>query len=72
MTEVHDLHIWGMSTTDVALTVHLVKPEIEDEDKLIAKTCQELHDRYGIEHSTLQVERARGITPCALAPAHVI
>ena len=72
VTEVHDLHIWGMSTTHAALTAHLVKPDIQDEDHLIAQTCRELHDRFGIEHATLQIERARGAPPCALAPPHVI
>lgn len=72
VTEVHDLHIWGMSTTDVALTAHLVKPEIQDEDWLIAGACRELHDRFGIEHATLQIERAHGAAPCSLAPANVI
>ena len=70
--DVHDLHIWGMSTTDVALTAHLVKPTAEDEDHLIARTCTELHDRFGIEHATLQIERAQGSHPCSLAPAQVI
>jgi cobalt-zinc-cadmium efflux system protein len=72
VTEVHDLHIWGMSTTDAALTAHLVKPDVQDEDGLIAQVCRELHDRFGIEHATLQIERGRGTHPCALAAAHVI
>lgn len=72
VTAVHDLHIWGMSTTDVALTAHLVKPVVEDEDLLIANTCRELHDRFGIEHAAIQIERARGTPPCQLAPSHVI
>jgi cobalt-zinc-cadmium efflux system protein len=65
--EVHDLHIWGLSTTEVALTAHLVKPDAKTEDALIADTCRELHDRFGIEHATLQVERAR-CAGCGLAP----
>lgn len=72
VTEVHDLHIWGMSTTDVALTAHMVKADVQDEEVLLAETCRELHARFGIEHATLQIERARGSPPCALAPAHVI
>ena len=72
VTEVHDLHIWGMSTTDSALTAHLVKPGIGDDDRLLAQVCRELHDRFGIEHSTLQVERAPGTCSCALGPARVV
>lgn len=71
VAEVHDLHIWGMSTTDVALTAHLVKPDAGNEDALIATACRELHDRFGIEHATLQMERGGGAPPCGLAPAHV-
>ena len=71
VTEVHDLHIWGMSTTDTALTAHLVKPDAGHDDALLARTCHELHERFGIEHATLQVERGNS-TPCALAPDHVV
>ena len=57
VTEVHDLHIWGLSTTEAALTAHLVMPEASHEDSLLQQITQELHDRFGIEHTTLQVER---------------
>lgn len=69
---VHDLHIWGMSTTHVALTAHLVRPVIENEDALLAEACRQLHDRFGIEHATLQVERSAGAAQCAQAPTGVI
>ena len=59
ITEVHDLHIWGLSTTEVALTAHLVKPDARSEDALISDACRELHQQFGIEHATLQVERER-------------
>jgi cobalt-zinc-cadmium efflux system protein len=65
VVEVHDLHIWGMSTTEVALTVHLVRPAVGDEDALIAQACRELHERFGIEHATLQVERGGGSASCS-------
>jgi cobalt-zinc-cadmium efflux system protein len=47
-----------MSTTETALTVHLVKPSIEDEDALLKQAQGELHDRFHIEHVTIQVERS--------------
>ncbi|MDZ4862267.1 MAG: cation diffusion facilitator family transporter [Gemmatimonadota bacterium] len=72
VTAVHDLHIWGMSTTHVALTAHLVKPVPSDEDVLLATACRELHDRFGIEHATLQIERDAGAANCSLAPVEVI
>ena len=54
---VHDLHVWAMSTTEPALTAHLVKPVVVDEDEFLFTTSQELHERFGIEHVTLQIER---------------
>jgi cobalt-zinc-cadmium efflux system protein len=69
---VHDLHIWGMSTTETALTAHLVIPNPSDDDALLAKACAELHDQFGIEHATLQVERGDPAYPCRLAPAETV
>jgi len=57
VSQIHDLHIWGMSTTEVALTAHLVKQSPENDDSLIAEMKQELHRRFGIEHITIQWER---------------
>ncbi len=64
VTGVHDLHIWAMSTTETALTAHLVKPHAEDDDELIEKISAELHDRFSIEHTTLQWERGQEINCC--------
>ncbi len=61
---VHDLHIWAMSTTETALTAHLVKPDSKDDDTLIEKASQDLHDRFGIEHITLQWERWHELNHC--------
>jgi cobalt-zinc-cadmium efflux system protein len=72
VTEVHDLHIWGMSTTDIALTAHLVKPSPGDDDALLIGTCRELRERFGIAHATIQVERGHGPQECSQAPAEVI
>ncbi|MFI4934264.1 MAG: cation diffusion facilitator family transporter [Caulobacterales bacterium] len=63
VTEVHDLHIWGMSTTETALTAHLVRPGTEVDDALLAEVCGELRARFSIHHATLQVE---GGSPCDL------
>ena len=54
---VHDLHVWPLSTTETALTAHLVAPDIASTDDLLAAARRMLHDRFGIEHCTLQIER---------------
>lgn len=70
VTAVHDLHVWGMSTTEVALTAHVVMSEASADDQFYAEATRQLHDRFGIEHSTIQVER--GTLPCAQAPDSVV
>lgn len=64
VTGVHDMHIWAMSTTETALTVHLVKPDPEDDDALIEMASKELHDQFGIDHITLQWERIPSTNQC--------
>jgi len=54
---VHDLHVWPLSTTETALTAHLVAPDIDSTDELLERARRMLHDRFGIEHCTLQIER---------------
>ena len=61
---VHDLHVWGMSTTETALTVHLVVPHRPPGDEFIERVQGELHDRFDIEHTTLQIEDADAEHPC--------
>ena len=53
--EIHDLHIWAMSTTMVALTTHLIMPD-GNEDSFIAELQKEIHEKFGIEHTTFQIE----------------
>ncbi len=72
VTEVHDLHIWGMSTTECALTVHLVMPGSYPGDAFMAQVSRELHDRFHIAHPTIQMELGDPSHPCALAPEHVV
>src|SRR4051812_38314069 len=72
VSEVHDLHIWAMSTTEVALTVHLVRPGATLDDGLLAQTCRELSSRFGVAHATVQVELGDPAHPCTLAPSEVV
>lgn len=53
---VHDLHVWGISTTETALTAHLIIPEATFTDAFLTEIAHTLHDRFRIEHTTLQVE----------------
>ncbi len=70
ITDVHDLHVWAMSTTEVALTVHLVSPSGHPGDDFLQRVTRELGTRFGIHHATIQIER--GDHACALAPEHVV
>jgi cobalt-zinc-cadmium efflux system protein len=70
VTAVHDLHIWAMSTTETALTCHLVVPTGHPGDEFLNRVCHELHDRFEIAHPTLQIET--GESDCKLAPSHVV
>jgi len=57
VTAVHDLHVWGMSTSEAALTVHLVAPRVSPNDDQFRNTIvDELRVKFGIRHTTLQVE----------------
>jgi cobalt-zinc-cadmium efflux system protein len=67
----HDLHIWSMSTSETALTVHLLMPDGHPGDAFLAQTADELRRRFGIGHVTLQIEVDRDIV-CALEPDHVV
>jgi cobalt-zinc-cadmium efflux system protein len=55
---VHDLHIWPLSTTETALTAHLVAPDVSSTDALLQTARTMLHARFAIEHCTLQIERS--------------
>jgi cobalt-zinc-cadmium efflux system protein len=57
---VHDLHVWPLSTTETALTAHIVTSQADYPDALLANARAVLHDRFHIEHSTIQVERDHG------------
>ena len=68
---VHDLHIWPMSTTETALTAHLVLPGGHPGDEFLMQATTELKRRFGIGHTTLQIE-VSAETACRLAPDHVV
>jgi cobalt-zinc-cadmium efflux system protein len=72
VNQVHDLHIWAMSTTEVALTAHLVMPEGHPGDRFLVQTAHQLADQFGIHHATLQIEIGDSEHPCHLeADSHV-
>lgn len=68
--EVHDLHIWAMSTTEVALSAHLLMPDGHPGDAFIKEIAHELEHDFSIGHATIQIEL--GGTECALAPDNVV
>lgn len=72
VTGVHDLHIWAPGTTDVALTVHLVRPAHGPDDAFLRAACQGLRERFGIGHATIQVEAGDPAHPCPQAPTDVL
>jgi cobalt-zinc-cadmium efflux system protein len=71
VAEVHDLHIWAMSTTETALTCHLVTPGGHPGDDFLHRVAHELHDRFEIGHSTMQIELSDG-SHCALRSEHAV
>lgn len=71
VTAIHDLHIWPISTTDNALTVHMIMPAGHPGDEFLMQVSGELSKRFGIGHATVQIETSEG-TACRLAPDHVI
>jgi cobalt-zinc-cadmium efflux system protein len=70
VVEVHDLHIWPMSTTETALTCHLVMPQGYPGAEFLDRVYIDLQHRFGIEHPTIQIEL--GDRPCKLSPAHIV
>jgi cobalt-zinc-cadmium efflux system protein len=68
---VHDLHVWGMSTAQTALTAHLVMPQGHPGDAFLAHAAHELESRFGICHATLQIEHGDA-GPCRLVEHHLV
>lgn len=71
VTVVHDLHVWPMSTTEVALTAHLVRPEGHPGDDFLHDASAMLEARFGIHHCTIQLETSLD-EHCKQAPAHSV
>ena len=71
VVRIHDLHIWPMSTTESAMTAHIVIPAGHPGDAFLHGTAEVLRDRFGIGHMTLQIETNED-GACLLAPEHVV
>lgn len=71
VADLHDLHIWAMSTTETALTCHLVTPRGHPGDEFLHHVAHELHHKFDIGHVTLQIELSDG-GQCALRPDNVV
>lgn len=72
VVEVHDLHIWALSTTDTALTAHLVCEDATDERRRLRDMHHELQHRFGIGHATFQIESHADADLCRLRPQDVV
>ena len=72
VTEVHDLHIWSASTAEVSLTAHLVVPAAEDHERVLAAALADLRERFGIAHTTIQIEREAAGRECLQRPAETL
>jgi cobalt-zinc-cadmium efflux system protein len=63
VSDVHDLHIWALSTEAVAMTAHVICPAGHPGDAWLAKTCDTLHEKFHIDHATIQVETGDRVHP---------
>ncbi len=66
VSKIHDLHVWALSTTETALTVHLVTTRELIDNSLLLEVQQHLHDHFGVDHVTIQVEKEDAENCCAL------
>lgn len=67
---VHDLHVWSMSTTETALTVHLLRADGQISDGFYAEVAEHLHEEFGIDHPTVQIETGDAYENCGCQPEH--
>ena len=71
VTEIHDLHVWPISTTETAMTCHVVMPGGHPGDEFLMECCRTLKKNHKIGHATLQIEISEN-NECALAPDTVV
>lgn len=64
VARVHDLHVWAMGTSEIALTTELVMPGASPDDAFLRNAIRELHDQFAIEHATIQIVRVPFSKPC--------
>ena len=67
VAQLHHLHVWGLSTTEAACTAHIVKRDPQLDDRLLRRIADGLHERFGIEHTTVQFEACLG-PDCPMEP----
>jgi len=72
VTEVHDLHVWGASTSEVSLTAHVVVPEPLDHRQVLAAATTLLRERFAVAHTTIQLECDDACQECSQRPADVL
>jgi cobalt-zinc-cadmium efflux system protein len=72
VSAMHDLHIWAISTTENALTVHLVRDEPANSENFLHDVAHELQHRFNIHHTTIQIECTNAAAQCEQAPADVV
>jgi cobalt-zinc-cadmium efflux system protein len=72
VARVHDLHVWAMGTSQIALTAHLVMPDGPGDDAFLESATDQLHERFEIEHVTLQTMRTPFTRPCAATPSAAV
>ena len=70
--EVHDLHVWGASTSEISLTAHLVTVDGTDYDRLLSEAEAVLRERFRVAHSTIQIEGPAACEQCRQRPADVL
>lgn len=72
VTEVHDLHVWGASTSEISLTAHLVAVDGTSHDQLLADAEAVLRERFRVAHSTIQIEGLAACEQCRQRPADTL